>query len=1678
MGLLEVAQFLSDNLALFSAETMDEEVQEGVVVTVEDLAQVYSLRKHLKDLEEIRQEYEHYRRELGDDGVEYLEVKSHLDEKEKLCQGFSVHVRECHALLDRFELWSTKALAQHLLISHDDPKVLPQPATCWSHVLSQPTTSYSRAAWAPQRLPEAKKLPLTRFGKAWEEFYYSVDSSGPLGSDDDPETDGATAEGSTSPCAKQSASDEAEDEVTITRHAFAKPDHFPCALSIPPNAYTYPEYVEVCRMVSWLPDPSLVHSAAFQQTGQHGRSMLYAKHTWSPQDLVALWIRARRNVQSRRHLVQLFVAKQQNGRISVRFSGNHKGVLRKASSDFSKVADQIAEWSITNLFWGKDAMISSRMKRTSQGTVQDDSRMLKKPRIQEDSKLGEPTEKTLKRACQRFLLRSFCHRHKLYLSSLFFSNATEAALAKKAGLDVNPEMIDLLQSEMCSDIKDLLESSDRTFPRIDRRVDTSKYEGADHDIVHPEAIDLFHDVVLSLLVAYEKACQKNHVGDDIPFSELKDDFSSRYIAFHQSLKDSGILPTSIAFLDLSQDTKPGEVSNLLLQYPSPWIERCMACQGTPFPKLGQEPNAAMFRVCVSCNACMHCKCIPKKDRVTYSSRSFIESYVPLKEAFQVKIPPVLIITDFTSHDFKWETRVVTVQRSLMRNGRLQTLDIQFRHTEHCREQLLDLKDGRISMDKLKTTNWHPVDVPPDGVLVTSIGEKSPAFKTLKLGDVITGVQVSDYLDEHQHKIMPQVVQELGPLTAHARVDILQQQARTMKFIVQRPQNANVVHEPVALVERLRNFNERTEKAIDLTSEMWFCPQCSETPQKRVMLHSKQEATFSKAVIRRLASIYENSPCLDEDRSDENSEQHALSLKRLDLMMSSLSHKSPQISKELSAFTVDGRPLSWLQDVDEDSPYELICTGLATIAAAGSLSRNDSANKHLRTWFIADFLKTFCAWCLSSLVGEESLPIHTRGPTDYGLAAPFATRGVYCESCGVRQRDESSCLCKQCMQSSVEEQRAASTVETQKLRIHQEFSGLVGASIFCCPDSNLVREVGPILKELKVDVEHHGRVVEFQVIAYCPSSGEDSGVRGWYFLLPLVTTQQLTYVLGLCQSRLPQKDGAWQNDSVLGLKGVARVSDSQMLQLSSESVTILRTIDECVEMFAKSESSSEIEHDSSRKRVRATVLLQMLLRTANPILGQMLGDEGKEMSGYMGGALLPQVLQGSHTIRNWGSRAPEKKSLIFAPQTFAMDDVTIHYCDVLFSNEANAKDFDLKLPLARPERTEVCIETHHRVVLPYSCQPFRERGGMIIGWGFEIVQWKDEEILRIGRVVPESPAERAGIKRGDALESINGKSLGDPKEATLLLALLGLTIDEKEKRSLLKSLQFALSNAKRIGPVILKIRRTDNCAPSEPSSGVFEPPMTSLPTAASKTTWTELTPQFDDEPDDRHKVQHRARTQERLLDHGVRMSWPLPTAPKQVRQFRPSMMRPLIQSIHQLSLGSEHASCINQDHLHRFCYSDCSLTIAEMALLIACFTRSHSMLGLRMLYPRYDTVSLIQHLERLTLTRRDLRRVPRLTEEIWEYLTSEDYRRTQGESGDFVFIEEDENFRYQAPSRPLPVDQLLHQYFTELSATHGSLRLRGGGAAEPVERIQSHEGEVSLNQVVRFRTRVQEGLSVN
>ena len=61
-----------------------------------------------------------------------------------------------------------------------------------------------------------------------------------------------------------------------------------------------------------------------------------------------------------------------------------------------------------------------------------------------------------------------------------------------------------------------------------------------------------------------------------------------------------------------------------------------------------------------------------------------------------------------------------------------------------------------------------------------------------------------------------------------------------------------------------------------------------------------------------------------------------------------------------------------------------------------------------------------------------------------------------------------------------------------------------------------------------------------------------------------------------------------------------------------------------------------------------------------------------------------------------------------------------------------------------------------------------RGGMIIGWGFEIVQWKDEEILRIGRVVPDSPAERAGIKRGDALQSINGKSFGDPKEATLLL----------------------------------------------------------------------------------------------------------------------------------------------------------------------------------------------------------------------------------------------------------------------------------------------------------------------
>lgn len=105
-----------------------------------------------------------------------------------------------------------------------------------------------------------------------------------------------------------------------------------------------------------------------------------------------------------------------------------------------------------------------------------------------------------------------------------------------------------------------------------------------------------------------------------------------------------------------------------------------------------------------------------------------------------------------------------------------------------------------------------------------------------------------------------------------------------------------------------------------------------------------------------------------------------------------------------------------------------------------------------------------------------------------------------------------------------------------------------------------------------------------------------------------------------------------------------------------------------------------------------------------------------------------------------------------------------------------------------------------------------------GWGFELVRWIDRpRILRVGRIVPTSPAEMAGLRAHDIVTAINGKPI-QTIETQLDLAAALLADGKEEGNHKLKehpTLPFLFRLRKKRplqGPIIINVVRPKINAP--------------------------------------------------------------------------------------------------------------------------------------------------------------------------------------------------------------------------------------------------------------------------
>jgi hypothetical protein len=134
----------------------------------------------------------------------------------------------------------------------------------------------------------------------------------------------------------------------------------------------------------------------------------------------------------------------------------------------------------------------------------------------------------------------------------------------------------------------------------------------------------------------------------------------------------------------------------------------------------------------------------------------------------------------------------------------------------------------------------------------------------------------------------------------------------------------------------------------------------------------------------------------------------------------------------------------------------------------------------------------------------------------------------------------------------------------------------------------------------------------------------------------------------------------------------------------------------------------------------------------------------------------------------------------------------------------------------------------------------------IGWGFEVVRWKEPAVagIRVGRVHPKSPAAVAGLQMHDVLTTINGRVLGAGVDwsinflccAFLASPLCGGPSNNKFERVASVLSEVGCKGVAR-GPVVLEVFRPH--VAQRPGPMVNSPPVQeqrTSPNSATTTTW--------------------------------------------------------------------------------------------------------------------------------------------------------------------------------------------------------------------------------------------------
>ena len=476
-------------------------------------------------------------------------------------------------------------------------------------------------------------------------------------------------------------------------------------LSLPPNHYTWQFYASITSLLVQLPSSLLtsVYTSPFLGNMHMGfglnrrpkalpRSLTTAGQPskFRKADLVALFIRAQRNLEAKRHFIQLFEYVPRNGGgtefIKAIFRGNHKHIHTRSIRS-SPGLQHLQSWALSNQVLRTAPLVRKFIKQKypfsgdhrrprppleySNATLNKRKRM-RLGKDNEQSSTEWPENKMLVQAVYAALLRSWARQYQRHLAPLFCSSSEQVFALNRAGFFPLRESTDETQGHVVwtkeaiqivlQNVKESLATTDRNLARIDRRICFGKYEDPR---VFEETVKGVVDKFISVVkdhapgvidVEVLTTCLEEHLFEPLrAFETLKSEVGPLRAAARLIVLDEGKCDNDSAASDLF-------VRKIYESVPPPWVSECRKCKKRLLAIDGKKGSAAIeasggdasILRCISCHSTYHADCgaqplVQSQDgmddgeaercqAMTKKLRSYIDAFSPLDQLFTVRVP--------------------------------------------------------------------------------------------------------------------------------------------------------------------------------------------------------------------------------------------------------------------------------------------------------------------------------------------------------------------------------------------------------------------------------------------------------------------------------------------------------------------------------------------------------------------------------------------------------------------------------------------------------------------------------------------------------------------------------------------------------------------------------------------------------------------------------------------------------------------------------------------------------------------------------------------------------------------------------------------------------------------------------------------------------------------------------